>query len=202
MGDTAEELKKYHRLSGGLSPLDAFTDDKGKPAALLETAHHRSILWMRDFLRAVWKREDVNGITLRGFLGLNQQFSPPGLRRKQFPGDNLVAIWRRFKRPPEEDQEFLPNVYPNLHTGEIQYRPATSFQQAVYALLKNGWRARVCEDCGNYFVADKPAQRFCSTRCGKERKKRYDKLYWQQRGTAKRKARHAREKHQRRGVKP
>jgi hypothetical protein len=196
MGDALEDQKQYARLSGGLSPLDAFIDHEGKPPGLLDAAHRRSVLFMRDCLRAVWKREDVNGITLRNLLGLNPQFSPEGLRRNPLPTEDYMAIWRRFEVSGPEPEP-LPSIYPNLRTGEIHYRPATRFQEALDALLKNGWRARVCEDCGNYYVADKPAQRFCSTGCGKDRKKRYDRLYWQTRGSAKRKARQAPQKSER-----
>ena len=195
MGDSLEELKRYSALSGALSPLDAYTDREGRAIDLLNQKYHRDVLLMRDYLRWVWKREDVRGITLRTLLGLDPRCPFPGLRHKPFPADEMVGISLRFKGA--QGSIPVPSISPNLQTGEIEYRPQTCFQQAMFALLKNGWRARVCDDCDQFYVADKQAQRYCSTRCGKERKKRYDRRYWQTRGNAKRKARQAREKSER-----
>src|SRR5262249_15882952 len=44
-------------------------------------------------------------------------------------------------------------------------RQAWPYQRALMFLGREAWRGRFCGQCGERFVADKPARRFCSATC-------------------------------------
>lgn len=55
------------------------------------------------------------------------------------------------------------------------------YQKAVMFLGTNPWRACVCI-CGNRFVADKPARRFCSDQCFQQSRRRSKQAWWSENG--------------------
>src|SRR5215475_421890 len=59
--------------------------------------------------------------------------------------------------------------------------PVWPYQRAVMLLGVEPWRARLCV-CGNRFVADKPARRFCSDRCASNSRKHSRRTWWGERG--------------------
>jgi hypothetical protein len=70
-----------------------------------------------------------------------------------------------------------------------KYQPDTPFRRAVYLLFRQSWRAKQCPVCGRYFVADKPRQRYCGSRCYGAAKRRRDLHYWRTVGTRRRQQR-------------
>jgi hypothetical protein len=42
------------------------------------------------------------------------------------------------------------------------------YQHAVMLLALQPWRARICGKCGQYFMKDKPRDRYCSKACSKQ----------------------------------
>jgi hypothetical protein len=67
-------------------------------------------------------------------------------------------------------------------TGSFRYMPANDFQRAAYILFREGWRAKVCEHCSRRFIAGKPVQRYCSTSCSGETKRRRHLDWWNKHG--------------------
>ena len=84
------------------------------------------------------------------------------------------------------------------NTGTITWSFGSPFQRAIYDLMRDRWRAMVCPNCGRYFVADKTAQRYCSSECYLEKKGMKALDYWNRIGRAAREAKALRAKSQRR----
>jgi hypothetical protein len=70
----------------------------------------------------------------------------------------------------------------------------TKFQDAIYRLMRESWRAKTCRNCQRLFVADKPAQGHCSHDCYVEFKNQKSLEHWNQKGKADRAARTKRKK--------
>ncbi len=71
-------------------------------------------------------------------------------------------------------------------TGEIRWQFGCEFQQALYELMRCRWRAKVCPQCGRFFVATKPRRNFCSTRCTGESRKAQKLAWWNETGSKRR----------------
>jgi hypothetical protein len=82
-----------------------------------------------------------------------------------------------------------PGVSTDWSAGRFEYQPDTPFRRAVYLLFRQRWRAKQCPVCGRYFVADKPRQRYCGSRCYGAAKRRRDLDYWRTVGVRRRQQR-------------
>jgi hypothetical protein len=76
-------------------------------------------------------------------------------------------------------------------TGTFEYTPDNDFQRAVYILFREGWRAKTCVRCYRRFIADKPVQSYCSTKCSGEAKRQRNLDWWNKNGKKRRKRREA-----------
>jgi hypothetical protein len=100
----------------------------------------------------------------------------------------LVSITRRYSGA--ESYFSLPTqVDPDWTSGTFRYEPNTNFRRALYALFRQSWRAKVCPQCKRYFIADKPPQRYCSTKCYGIAKRGRDLEFWRTMGSDLRKKR-------------
>ena len=52
--------------------------------------------------------------------------------------------------------------------------------------MQSRWRAKICPECGKYFVATKTAQSYCSARCYEEMKRKRALDYWRETGSVNR----------------
>ena len=59
---------------------------------------------------------------------------------------------------------------------------AWPYQRALMFLAVEPWRARFCGECGKPFVADKPATRFCSTKCAGNARQKSRNAWWRREG--------------------
>lgn len=59
---------------------------------------------------------------------------------------------------------------------------AWPYQRALMFLAVEPWRARFCGVCGRPFVADKPATRFCSTKCAGDARQKSRNKWWHREG--------------------
>ena len=132
------------------------------------------------WLRAIWRGDDrfSQGPYLDILLGLEPDRLTvlPGGRESWLPRARPLARWR---------------------AGELEYRPACDFQQAVYLLFRAGWRAKRCARCRKYLIADKPAQRYCGTDCSSSAKILRSRDWWKHHGKDWRAGKRARRKLQR-----
>jgi hypothetical protein len=156
------------------------------------------LLWYRNRLRMVWARNDPDGINLMILYGLEKEALEKGRRlgslqlegvsRHLIPGQHPDAPF-----DPEKRDSFagLPPGHPEVDgkKGEIRWELGCQFQRSVQELMNQRWRAMICPMCGNFFVADKSAQKHCSTDCYTNAKRKQALDRWHLKGDAERKAR-------------
>jgi hypothetical protein len=164
-------------------------------------ADGRSLAWhadakplflvFRDALRRVWvherkaKREGVPDL----LLGLAQLFALPGplYAAKSFPGlgraiDHLMATH------PGATASARAGLRVNWSSGGLIYADGTQFGNAVWSLMKQPWRSRVCPECEKFYVARKIAQRYCGAECQHDARKRQFREAWARSATKRRAA--------------
>lgn len=87
---------------------------------------------------------------------------------------------------PEREWRTHSMVCPVWGRLDFEYSPRGDFEAALWALIGESWRARLCGQCRRYFIADKPAQNYCSTRCYGEAKRGQKREWWRTVGRARR----------------
>jgi hypothetical protein len=152
------QIKIENRLSTGeIVPLDVSED-----------LHY--VIWLRDFVRQLWAgdssdfvRNKLEHILLTGKLGWGGASPLNFLNAPILPG--IVAVDLRHRR--------------------FEYRPQTLLQEALYFLLQNLDKAKVCgnPDCPTpYFIAPRSNTKFCSDGCVEEIKREAKLAWWKSKG--------------------
>lgn len=70
-------------------------------------------------------------------------------------------------------------THPKRSKVSVQAWP---YQRALMFLAIEPWRARFCGACGRPFVADRPATRFCSTKCAGNARQESRNAWWHKEG--------------------
>ena len=125
--------------------------------------HYLDFLWLRDKLRLVWHGTESANELLADLLTSVEGYGDE---------DGLVAV-----------HEILAE--PDWKTGRFFYRPRTPLQQALYELMCNSRRAKVCGRPGcpaPYFVARDPRQQYCSTDCADAMQDEWRRRWWREHG--------------------
>jgi hypothetical protein len=158
---------------GDDDPSHHYSLRSGEARAILDRR-----LRYRDCLRSVWSGNDREGRSLRILYGfdLMEQEAMMGMSDPA-PGPLLPG------KP----------IVDGL-TGEISWEFPLEFQRTLYELMKNRWKAKICPQCGRYFIADKTAQVFCSTGCSGDAKRARSLEYFNREGRARRILRKVKEK--------
>jgi hypothetical protein len=153
-----------------------------------EPACHRLVLFYRDLLRsACWPTvlnpsDAFTGDTFLILLGIDP---PAGI------GD-WVEAFKEIQAAYPAAEAVAPQ-FSRLHaawkTGTFEYTPDNDFQRAVYILFREGWRAKMCVRCSRRFIASKPVQSYCSTKCSGEAKRERNLAWWNSKGKKWRKRR-------------
>jgi hypothetical protein len=127
------------------------------PPELPERFHHLRNRW--DLVRSIWRGEPGSNLVLTELLIPFREYSPGE------PPLQMLADWRR---------------------GEFQYKPLTAFQGALYLLLRNSSRAKICENPNcqyePYFLRSKRVQSYCSSECALEFQRKWKKRWWAEHG--------------------
>lgn len=198
MGDTPEDWQRFRLCWPELFPvteseysqpgfrsvtewLYTFANEWAKEFGSVKAITQPPLLWYRDLLRTIWTRNDPAGINLSLLLGFVSEREAQ--RRACGPagpyagwGTPRVAPMAVPGQPANSKQQDtfggLPQGRVNVDgvLGEIKWEFSCQLQRALYDLMQERWRAMVCPQCGKYFIADKTAQKFCSTRCYGEKK--------------------------------
>jgi hypothetical protein len=148
----------------------------------------------RDYLRRLWRSDfykddgsTVDGRYLEYLLGLESRYAvdpPAGFTDAVMPNQAFRDGWMALSRGHQGVYLARPSsVLPQWRSSKFEYVSSNDFQKAVYLLLSESWRAKVCRRCGKYFIADKPAQMFCSTTCSNQSKLELGRRYWHDKGT-------------------
>jgi hypothetical protein len=198
MGDTPFEWQKFRLKCRRFFPDDSlYTRAEQWLTTTLEPFLPYTttrLLLYRDHLRRVWAGSDQKGESLTILYGFEKKLNPVEPKNAQFgePGAaHPLFLGGKGLRPDELDQGMLPEGKPAVDgvSGEILWTFGSEFQQSLYELMRFRWRARICVQCGRYFVADKTAQTFCSPNCSDSAKRARSRDYWRRLGSMNRKAR-------------
>ena len=106
---------------------------------------------------------------LEYLLGLETRYAvaPPNeFRDSTLPDQAFADAWLLLER--EHPGAYIgtgPTVAPDWGSAKFTYTSSRDFQDAVYLLLSESWRAKVCRHCKKYFIADKGSQVYCSPAC-------------------------------------
>jgi hypothetical protein len=204
--NTGDSVEEYAALSKGWPsfwPLDL----RGGEAQSLawDDACHALFLVFRDTLRRVWLSDPsaLKDGSLSFLLGLGDQFPHLKMGRLETVAGGGQALrgaprvspvglneaWEKIKSVhPDADVGTAPAAFPHWKSGNFTYVPQIDFQEALYALFRESWRAKVCAHCSTYFVADKPAQLYCSTKCSNGAHLAQALKWWNEKGASKRAA--------------
>ena len=133
---------------------------------------HSMFKFYRNILRALWTRDpatSTNGMYINLLFGLT---SPVEQFKKCFPGLNPAAA--------------ITSFWPEWGAGAIRYVSYSDFQRAVWLLFCESWRAKVCASCSLYFIAEKPAQAYCSIPCSSDAHRSSSLKWWRKKGARRR----------------
>jgi hypothetical protein len=131
----------------------------------------------RDCLRSVWSGNDREARNLRVLYGFDLM------------EQEEIASGSSAPEPLPPGKPVVDGL-----TGEISWRFPSEFQGTLYELMKNRWKAKMCPQCGRYFIAGKTAQRFCSPGCAGDAKRATSLEYFNREGRARRSLRRQKEK--------
>jgi hypothetical protein len=133
---------------------------------------HARFLSYRDTLRRVWRggekkaEEQAFLHDLAYLLGLI-----PRNDTAFFIGLEAVGELREASR-----------IVPIWGSGDVRYIGTGDFETALWLLSRESWRAKVCGECGRYFIATKPAESYCSPECQNEAKRKQRLEWWNKAG--------------------
>jgi len=174
-------------------------EHEGKTESLAwHPACRELLLFYRDSLRTVWHGTQVMGEDefLLGLTDLNEE-----ARKLAKSGDidftcliplGLELAWRVVvKQFPTAVMEGRVQIGMLWKMGDFSLVPDNDFQRAFYLLFRQSWRARVCPRCKRFFVARKPKQIFCTTKCSAGNRLASKRSWWNHVG-AKRRAKQRR----------
>lgn len=191
LGSTQEDFANYATQWPSFAPIAIRKGDRqGEPMDLTPDMHALALQY-RDYLRQVWVSDPkVDAIGLADILlGLKaeeaREPSDPGPTRFE----QLISLRSQIRNfAPSDSDRYLasPTVTASWRFGDFCYYPLTDFQRAFYLLFREGWRARICDHCRAYFIADKPPKRYCSTACYGNAKRGRSLAWWRREGAAKR----------------
>jgi hypothetical protein len=212
LGDTPEDWRRFRLKCPHFFPEDlsnwlfVYAENWAKELPEVKEVLKPPLLYYRDRLRMVWSRKDPKGVDLKLLLGFEREAREEGasqgllmpgtlFKRK---GDRKLSLGKFIPgQPIDPDQQTtfagLPPGRPIVDgiSGAITWEFGCTFQQAVYELMQQRWRAMVCAECGKYFLADKTRQTYCSSNCFGNRKRKQSLDYWNRKGRAERDKRRA-----------
>jgi len=203
-GDSVQGYQALAKAFPSIWPLP-LEDAKGNDLSWHADAH-RLFLFYRDSLRGLWIRNPITindgfqipllfGIladaTIREILSGRVLLSRP----LQFALSPLMKLHRGlrlgklFPRLRVPDSSPLAYFWPDWTGGKVEYVSQVDFQRAVWLFFSEPWRAKVCPKCSAYFLAQKPAQLYCSVSCSSAVHRASSLSWWKQKGSQKRAAR-------------
>lgn len=186
LGDSVAEFWSFSKQWPDFFPVTFHSVEEPPKTLTWSQDSHGLVLAFRDMLRHVWGTGSERalafllGVDRDAHALINSRSRPQAL--DQMLGYPTVAFWNAMKQLPNEFVADLTEVRPDWQRGEFQYRPKNNFQAAIYLLWRQSWRAKSCRWCRKYFVADKPAQMYCSVECAGAEKKERGRAWWKGHG--------------------
>jgi hypothetical protein len=199
-GDSPEDYSRLEIAARSFWPINVklHAGENGLDRPIdWDPAAHSLYKAFRDYLRRVWVGDygpNSNtwreGLYLNYLLGLDRNFimhEPGTYRDPLLPDEAFGQGWAELRKKYPGGYSSSPaNVVPAWGKSRFEYIAANDFQEAVYALLRESWRAKICRMCKKYFIAEKSAQAFCSTACSGGNKRDRGLRYWRETGAQRR----------------
>ena len=188
LGDGCEYYRKLGKQCPTFWPI-GIQDGEGHFLDWAPECHKIGLVY-RNYLRRLWESKPRDE-TLPVLLGISHEILQAAVKGTPVIENTAFQdAWRQLKdKYPRASIPVMPSVYPHWELGDFAYAPQNDFQKAIYLLFRESWRARTCNHCSAYFIANKPAQLYCSTRCSGEVKKGHSRDWWKRQGAAKRRKR-------------
>lgn len=186
LGDASADYENFSRAWPSFFPVRLVDARDTAKVLAWDPKCCRLVLVFRDALHQLWRTRSKHTLAL--LLGIdrelwdlvNKRAEPRILAR--ILGGIEIHLWEAIKEIPPEYCADLPSLYPDWRTGDFQYEPKNDFQLAVYRLWRQSWRAKECRQCVKCFVADKPAQLYCSHKCFNSAKQKRGLEWWRAHG--------------------
>jgi len=156
------------------------------PVSLFDSATGQLLNWhpkaralllvYRDVLRSLWRGASTAPLSLEFLLGLTDDLRD-ALKTARYEDETYYATDFAALDPaaeqivgvcPQSSVAVQPHLYLGWNREKPSYGGVCDFQNAVWLLWSQRWRARVCKQCQNYFVAQKKHQLYCSVECSRE----------------------------------
>jgi len=193
-GDKLSDLRRFRQQHPQFFPQEFYKQSEQLGSA---GKNDNFFNWLKRQLRSVWRGWDSEGTRLAVLLGIKavSYAGPPGgdfaaeVTEHMAIFSDLVRLW---ETPTEKDISlgantlFPARITPDWQEGKFRYEPTIDFQNAVYALMNESWRARLCANCPKYMIAAKPGNIYCSTKCTGDARRKRDLDYWRSAGNARR----------------
>jgi len=185
--NTGDSQQQYQSLSKQWPSF--WPEGPESPTAWLPE-EHSNFRNYRDKLRQLWSgslNEQQQLGTVAYLLGLISSEEADSLF---FTGPEALAeLW--FRRPNKPSAGSAVStlhsiVLPLWGSIDVRFFARGDFEAALWALFRESWRARICGQCQRYFIADKAAQAYCSTRCYGEAKRGQRLAWWNKTGKIRR----------------
>lgn len=201
-GDSHEAYSQLALAAGSFWPLNvsAPAGERGLDQPIhWDQAGQPLFRAYRDYLRRIWvgdyvtQNRSLDGVYLNYLLGLDTRFAtykPGELIDARLPDKAFTEGWATLKKQhPGAYVQSAALVVPTWGLSKLDYVATNDFQRALFILLAESWRAKICRRCRRYFIAEKSAQAFCSTACSGGNKRDRGLKYWREKGARLRGAR-------------
>jgi hypothetical protein len=169
---------------------------EGRKSTAWSTLQRPKFIDYRDRLRSLWgeslKNQHQRLGTVAYLLGLINSEEADSLF---FTGPEALAeLWFSRANKPSSMAAVSTShslILPVWGSVEVRFVARGDFEAALWALFRESWRARTCAQCKRYFIAEKPAQTYCSNRCYGDAKRGQRLAWWNKAGKIKRAQRKA-----------
>ncbi|MGA2980146.1 MAG: hypothetical protein ABSD76_11200 [Terriglobales bacterium] len=190
-GDEMTDLQRFRLQHPQFFPVEFYDQSE----QLAKAGKNNFFNWLKRQLRTVWEGKDSAGTRLAVLLGIRDvnYYGMPGgdFAAEVIEHATIFSDLADLTDAPGQDYTtlgahmlFAAAITPDWQGSRLQYEPKIDFQEAVYALMNESWRARVCLTCRRYIIAAKPANIYCSTNCSGAARQKRDLKYWRSEGKA------------------
>lgn len=160
LGDTPSDVRFFRKRWPDFFPK-SFYDAAERD---LNDLDGHCFIWIKEALRDLWTGRS------------RPEYIAPVLVGIRFGGLHYIV--------DHQDDEATTELDFNWKTGEFVFASNVKFHQAMWLLMKQTWRARVCQQCSACFVAKRQTQLYCSSDCSELAEREWKREWWRKHGDA------------------
>ena len=160
LGDTQADARFFRKRWPNFFPA-SFYDTAERD---LKSIDGRRFLRIKKVLRDLWTGKDCPPYIAPVLLGLT------------LGGLDYTVL--------NDDGKSTSRLYMEWKTGEFEFESNIRFHEAMWLLVRQTWRAKVCTHCSQCFVASRATQYYCSTDCSELAERQLKREWWRKNGNA------------------